>query len=173
MKIIEIRANGTKRVATVNTEPAKTDPSYLKETDVNHIIQKFTKTGQITHITRKKGSFADVSNATDLLTALQTIQHSKNMWSQLPEKIQDRFGTPQKLLKFLNNPDNMEEAAKLGLLTIREESGTIQNESSADKRKRVSSNEESPEEQGVVQEARPRSPRVNEPSRGKTPQQGQ
>lgn len=131
MKIIETRPDGTKRVFTRNTEPSKTDPSYLKETDVNYIIQKFTKTGQITHLTRKTGSYADVSNATDLLNALNTIRESQQSWLQQPEEIRERFGSPEKLIKFLNNPKNLKEAEKLGLLTIREQSGLIQNESAA------------------------------------------
>lgn len=165
MKKIEIRQNGSKRVYTVNTEPSKTDPSYKSECDVNNILSKYVKTGEITHLARKTGSYADVSNVPDLLTA-HTLP--KQIFETLPVDVQRKFQTPAKLIEFLQDPKNLKEAEKLGLLTIKDESGLIPSESAAKQAKRARGEDEDPEEQEADQDGLTRSPRGHQAKKTKT-----
>ena len=54
MKVIEKRKNGSIRVYTVNNEPSMTDQQFKDDCDVNSIVNKFTKTGHLTHRINKK-----------------------------------------------------------------------------------------------------------------------
>lgn len=118
MKQITILKNGRKRVQTINKEPSITDQSYKKECDVNHIINKFMKTGQITHLARQSGIYADVSNITDLQDSLSKIQLAQEALGSLPAKLRDRFqNDPQKMIDFINDPKNTEECIQYGLKT--------------------------------------------------------
>ena len=116
MKIIEKRENGTIRVHTQNNEPSKTDQSWLEQTEVNTIIHKYRKTGAITHLASKQGTFADVSDIPDMLEAHERVNNAFNAFNELPAIIRDKFkNDPLKMIEFLNDPSNNEEAIKLGL----------------------------------------------------------
>lgn len=119
MKIIELRSNGTKRVATKNEKPSMTDPQYGKECDVNYIIERAKKTGQIAHIAQLQGKFADVSKIDSLHDSLIQVQHAQEIFKKLPLNIQRRFDYNMKdLLMFLDNPSNRKEAEELGLIPV-------------------------------------------------------
>lgn len=173
MKKIEIRADGSRRVYTVNQQPSKTDQSYKTECDVNNILSKYVKTGEITHTARKPGSYADVSNVQDLLTSYQKIQTAQQKFNELSPKIRDRFQNPQKLIQFLQDPKNMDEAERLGLITFTDESG-LELAPAATKRKRGRDEEVGPEEQpGGMEADGTRSPRGKAPKEQKTQQTAQ
>ncbi|AZL82882.1 internal scaffolding protein [Apis mellifera associated microvirus 26] len=116
-KIITKRPNGSVRVVTSNTEPSKTDPSWAKDTDVNLIIQKWSKTGTNPHPSRTQGVYADISEITDLMGAQEVVQKAADMFGALPALVRDRFrNDPVEMVTFLNDPRNHEEAVKLGIL---------------------------------------------------------
>ena len=58
MKVIEKRKNGSIRVYTVNNEPSMTDQQFKDDCDVNFIVNKFTKTGHLTHLAKFQGMYA-------------------------------------------------------------------------------------------------------------------
>lgn len=116
MKVIEIRKNGTKRVYTRNTAPSKTDPSWAKEADVNNIMEKYRKTGQVNYLAKNQGRFADVSEIPDLSQALNDVARSNAAFMALPSELRLRFGnSPNEMVKFIHNPDNYQECVSLGI----------------------------------------------------------
>lgn len=117
MKQIEIRPNGTKRVFTINEEPSRTDSSWKDEVNVNSIIDRIKKTGQVTHLTNKQGTFADVTQIPDLQTALNQVTQANQAFDELPAYLRERFSNnPVEMIKFLQNESNRDEAIKLGLI---------------------------------------------------------
>lgn len=117
MKLIEIRENGSKRVATVNEEPSKTDPSWTDDVDVNNIIKKYLKTGQINHLAKVKGTFADVSQIKDLHQSMIQVTKAQQLFDSLPSDLRLRFGnSPVEMVNFFNDPNNTDEAIKMGFL---------------------------------------------------------
>lgn len=116
MKIIEKRKNGTTRVATLNEHPSKTDQSQKQDCDVNYIVAKYRKTGQITHLAKRRGYYADVSTIPDLTEALSIVSTASDAFNALPSQLRKRFGNdPQEMIAFLQDPSNLEESIKLGL----------------------------------------------------------
>lgn len=119
-KVIVRRPNGTKRVYTVNEEPSRTDQQYKDDCDVNFIMDRFFKTGQISHLARREGHALDVSDVTDLAGALQQVRAANELFMDLPAKVRDRFANdPVQFFDFVNDPKNGEEAVALGLAEIR------------------------------------------------------
>lgn len=115
-KYILRRKNGTKRVVTVNTEHSLADQSQQEECDVNFIMDKYLKTGQVTHLTTLRGQFADVSEIPDLHTAMTQVTQAQQTFDQLPAELRERFGnSPIQMVKFLQDPRNDAEAIQLGL----------------------------------------------------------
>lgn len=116
MKHIEIRKNGTKRVYTTNSQVSKTEQQFAKECDVNEIMRKFMKTGQVTHLAKHQGQFVDVSEIPDLHTAMIQVAAAQQTFDLLPAELRKRFGnSPVNMVEFLQDPSNDDEAVKLGL----------------------------------------------------------
>lgn len=120
MKKIEIikLPNGKirKRVITINEEPSMTDQSQAAETDVNYIMDKFMKTGQITHLTSKQAMYRDLTNIPSLGEALTTITKANEAFATLPAKLREKFGnSPELFVSYLQDPKNDKEAIELGL----------------------------------------------------------
>lgn len=118
MKKIELRENKTKRVMTINEDPSLTDQQWQKSCDVNTIIAKYKKTGEIKHLAAHQGQYADLSELPDLLTALNTVNTASSTFEQLPAQIRKYFANdPVELYTFLQDPKNDQEAIRLGLKT--------------------------------------------------------
>lgn len=114
-KIIRIE-NGRKKVVTINELPSKTDPSWQKDCDVNHIMTKFMKTGQINHLAKKPGNYMDVSEIKDLPEALMQVKSAENAFYSLSAAVRREFDNdPVKMVQFLQDPANNERAIELGL----------------------------------------------------------
>jgi len=129
MKKIEIIGN-RKRVYTENTLPSKTDPSWKQDCDVNHIMKRFKKTGQISHLATRQGVYTDVSEIPDLLGAVTQVQKANEAFSLLPAHVRKRFNNnPVEMVNFLQDSTNDQEAIQLGLKI----SSPIENQSGASK----------------------------------------
>lgn len=125
MQIITKRKDGSTDVATLNEEPSMTQQQFKEECDINNIMRKYEQTGQITHINRKQGVYADLSNIKDYQEMLHTIHHAEEAFNTLPAEVRYKFrNDPTKLIAFLQDTSNREEAIKLGLIERNDETKT-------------------------------------------------
>nr|QJB18986.1 MAG: internal scaffolding protein [Microvirus sp.] len=116
MKKIIKHLNGRIQVQTINNEKSRTQQQYKDQCDVNNIISKYQKTGELHHINRRQGVYADMSSITDYHLSLQKVLDANNAFSALPSELRLRFNNnPENLLTFLQNPNNYDEGVKLGL----------------------------------------------------------
>lgn len=112
-----LRKNNTRIVMKENHEPSLTDPSFKTECDINRIMEKFAKTGELPTNRRGEGVYADFSNVTDYASSMHAISQAQESFNGLPARIRRHFDNdPGKLLDFMSNPENAEEAFKLGLI---------------------------------------------------------
>nr|QJB20669.1 MAG: internal scaffolding protein [Microvirus sp.] len=108
------------RVQTFNNEVSMTDQSQEQESNVNYIMEKYSRTGVPPEF-RSNGFYADLTNVPDLSTALQTVRQAQAAFDSLPSNIRQRFGnSPEFMTEFLTNPANKEEAISLGLINAPE-----------------------------------------------------
>jgi len=93
-----------------------TEQNHKKECDVNEIIRKYDKTGLISHVSRFEARFGDLTGV-DFKVAMDLITGAQSSFNALPAEIRKRFeNNPEKLLSFMESPENRSEAIKLGLI---------------------------------------------------------
>jgi len=93
-----------------------TEQSHMKECDVNLILKRFDKTGLITHVQKMEARFGDVTGM-EFKEMQDRVAEAKSVFAELPSKVRARFdNNVEKLLEFMEHPENRDEAIKLGLI---------------------------------------------------------
>lgn len=96
---------------------SRTHQSFKKETDVNHIVSRAQMAGFLPPPVRPP-VFADVSGVRDFKSAVYRVQAVHELFDALPSEVRKRFkNDPLGFLQFCDNPANLSEMAKLGLLS--------------------------------------------------------
>lgn len=132
MKQISVRKNkyNSRRVISLNSEPTRTQQQFKNDVNVNNIMKKYHRTREITHLNSRQGKYADISTAQDYFDSMNVISNATSAFNQLPSDIRKRFhNDPGALLEFIHNPENYDEAVKLGIFTPKEPTLTPQSPS--------------------------------------------
>lgn len=98
----------------------RTKQNHIAECDINNIMKQYSKTGQITHMSAKaaQGAYADLPDDLDFQVSMNIVAEGRSAFATLPAKVRDRFGNdPAQFLAFMADPDNQDEAIKMGLAT--------------------------------------------------------
>lgn len=111
-----------RRLQWSSDKPSMTQQHKKAECDVNSILEKYRKTGQINHIRTKPGQYGDFSGHQDFRSSLDKVLQANNAFNSLPAVIRKRFGNdPEQLVQFLDDNKNYEEAEKLGFVVKKAE----------------------------------------------------
>lgn len=103
------------KYAKIFTEPSMTKQSFKDECDINKLMDKYQKTGLLTHVNNNKAHYGEFE-ATDFTTAMQTIAEGQSMFAELPSATRKYFDNdPAKFMAFTSNPDNIDKMVELGL----------------------------------------------------------
>ncbi len=106
-----------RRDGPVDWGVSRTKQSQEAETNINNIIKRYTRTGQMTHISEHLGQYRDVSGLPDLHEAMNIVADAQSMFNELPAAIRKRVGHDVgNFLPFIDDPDNFDECVELGLL---------------------------------------------------------
>lgn len=106
-----------KSVKTVMLEKSMTQQSFKDECDINIIMSRYLKTGVLPeNINQLAAQYLDCSEL-DFLEAQNIVAGAKSLFTELPSSVRNQFeNDPAQLLAFLNDPNNAQAAAELGLL---------------------------------------------------------
>ena len=97
-------------------EPTRAQQHHKDECDINVILERFGKTGQLP-VNAISGTYGDFSGVHDYHTALNTLIASQSEFEALPAAIRAKFANePANLIEFLNDPKNKDQAIELGLV---------------------------------------------------------
>lgn len=97
-------------------EESQVQQHLAAETDINNIMAKYAKTGELRHISPMMGEYGDFSDAPDYQTALNRIMDAENLFMELPARVRDRFGNdPAQFVVFATDGKNIDELRSLGL----------------------------------------------------------
>lgn len=95
---------------------SRTKQAHVKETDINHIMKKFLKTGLMEHSRNHQPDYG-FATSEDFHTSMNIITRANSMFEDLPSQIRSRFeNRPDKFLDFVNDENNQQEMVKMGLL---------------------------------------------------------
>lgn len=100
---------------TINTEETMTQQGDKNDSDINVIVARFRKTGQLPH-NNKTAMYGDFTNVPDYRTAVEQVNAARDEFMKLPAKVRRRFdNNPAEFIEFATNPDNLDEMRKMGL----------------------------------------------------------
>lgn len=89
---------------------------FKESTDINNIVDNYTRTGMLNG--SQNPVYDDFSDSFDFLEAQNKVIAARNAFSSLDSKLRSRFSNnPAKLLDFLADSNNKDEAIKLGLIS--------------------------------------------------------
>jgi len=104
-----------RRVQIDLSQGGRTHQSFKDECDINRIMAKHRKTG-ILRQTLERPQYGDFSNLPDYQEAMNTVIQADTMFAELTSDVRERFSNdPQKFIEFCENPDNQDEAIRLGI----------------------------------------------------------
>lgn len=90
---------------------------FKDESDINVLFNKYLETGEMPQIEATL-TYQNFEGPFDFQTAMNAVRAAQEQFQQLPARIKNRFDNdPQKLLDFLDNQENRDEAEFLGLVS--------------------------------------------------------
>ncbi len=112
------RYSDKKRFSIETPGKSMTQQALANESDINKIMAKAIRTGQPPpSVHERQAQFGDFTQITSFHQAQTALVHAQNEFNTLPAKIRSYFDNdPEKLIKFLDDPDNLEEAVQMGLV---------------------------------------------------------
>ena len=97
-------------------EEGMTQAQFAEEADINEIVRRFGLTGQLPENVRVPVS-GDFTGVYDFQTAMNAVVEAEEAFMELPGELRARFANdPQRLMEFMADDKNREEAVKLGLV---------------------------------------------------------
>lgn len=97
----------------------KTQQHFKDDSDINNIMARFISTGLMDYVQTHEPQYGDCTGIT-FENAMDTVVRAQNLFDALPAEWRKRFqNSPEVFLDFVQDPDNLEEAIKMGLATRR------------------------------------------------------
>lgn len=107
------------RVVTEFTEPSMTKQAPAQEVDINYIVNRYLKNGQMPQPATQP-VFMDVPSL-DLMDAMQIVQDAEEGFASLDSQVRAAFNNnPVELLRALEDPSQRDWLEELGLIDRRE-----------------------------------------------------
>lgn len=105
-------------------DPSLAQQQFRDDVDINNILDHWLKTGEISGGMRDP-QYGDFSGLGDYHACLNTVREAQDKFMALPAKIRSRFDNdPDKLIRFVEDSNNLAEAVELGLAIQREDLST-------------------------------------------------
>ena len=102
---------------TFADDEGRTQQSFKDQCDVNKILDKFTRTGVLEHVSEYGGEYGDFVDAPGYHEAMNSVVEAQQMFEALPAKLRKRFeNDPATFLAFMDDPANVDEMRSMGLL---------------------------------------------------------
>jgi phage internal scaffolding protein len=99
---------------------SRTQQHFRKEANINSIVAKYRTSGLLTNPMHKATlypEFGDFSNVTDFQTMQNKMIEINDYFMSLPANIRKEFdNSPQKLMAFMSDEQNIDKARELGLV---------------------------------------------------------
>lgn len=104
--------------ATGEVMPSMTRQSEMEGCDIHNILKQFSQVGfeELVRQNAARGQYADLTDLPDYQDALNIVRNADAAFAALPSQVRERFlNDPQRFVEFLADPENAQEAIRLGL----------------------------------------------------------
>lgn len=102
-----------------SNDPPITKQAFADECDINNIMARYEATGYLDPdaFQQREAVYGDFADGFDFTSMQETLLNARSAFEALPARIRSRFhNDPAELLDFVHNPENHDEAIKLGLV---------------------------------------------------------
>lgn len=100
----------------IDEAEAVTQQQFAEEVDINTIVKRFGLTGELPNGVAMPVS-GDFTGISDFHTAMNLVRQSQEAFMELPASVRERFANdPARVIAFLDDEANREEAIKLGIV---------------------------------------------------------
>jgi phage internal scaffolding protein len=100
-------------------DPSLTQQQFRDESDINNIVDRFMKTGHLPDPVSMP-QYVDYEGVFDFQSAMNVVRQADENFMRMDAKVRARFhNSPQEFLEFFANPENQDEAVRLGLAVAR------------------------------------------------------
>lgn len=95
---------------------------FVQEADINFLLARYKNTGSLYTAedlikAKRRPQFGDFTGIPDYQDSLDKMREALSMFGDLPLAVRQRFSDdPVKLLEFLQDKNNLDEAVRLGLV---------------------------------------------------------
>lgn len=94
-----------------------TKQSDAKDCDINAIFKRYERCGQLPDMILQDGRYGDFSDVPTYQEACEIVNHAQEQFASLDVTIRNRFANdPAAFLDFVQNPANVDELERMGLL---------------------------------------------------------
>jgi len=91
-------------------------PSFKEDADVNNIMRRYTKTGQLPALMKQNPHYGDFSNVKDYQESMDIVIHAQQQFAALPAETRSFFNhDPSRMLSFVSDPKNKTKMIEMGL----------------------------------------------------------
>lgn len=98
-----------------------TKQAFKDQVNVNRIIAKYQKGQMVTHLNSKEPFYGDVSEIASYQKSLDIVMQAQELFMGMSSQVREKFqNDPAKMIAFLKDKKNHEEAVKLGLIKKKE-----------------------------------------------------
>jgi len=111
-------ADAVSRETGVSIDEAESvvQQQFAEECDINTIVKRFGITGELPNGVAMPLS-GDFTGVADFQSAMQMVRQAQESFMELPAAVRERFANdPARVIAFLENPENRDEAIKLGIV---------------------------------------------------------
>lgn len=109
--------NRPPEVSATCPEESLTKQEFVDECDINIMMARYQVTGVPPEVA--VGRYGDFVGAPDFLEAQNMLVAARQQFDSLPSSVRDRFANdPARFLTFIHDEKNLDEAEKLGLLSV-------------------------------------------------------
>jgi phage internal scaffolding protein len=110
--------------------------SFKDECDINSIVRSFSETGDFVHLNTVVPFYGDVSGL-EFRQMVDFINAAEGQFMSLPAKLRARFNNdPVQFVEFCEDPENLDEMRRLGLLKSEERIEAVVDEGASPAAKR-------------------------------------
>lgn len=102
-------------------DPGLTDQSQAKDCDVNVIVERFMKTGELPNMISQNPEYGDFSTPNDYQESLNLVIKAQEQFESLNARIRAQFNNdPAAFLEFATDPKNVDAMVDMGLASPRQ-----------------------------------------------------
>lgn len=112
-----LKNNSDPRASDLGTfEPSLTRQEFAAECDINTIMDRYEKTGSISHVNRNLPMYMDVTALPDLRGSLELFRDASLAFAALPAKVRKEFDNDAtKFVDYAQDPQNLAQMREWGL----------------------------------------------------------